>query len=277
TGVQEGIMVTFKFRNIKATNSSYGSVPTTNLKQWKYITTTSRWQINSEFTPDGQSQTTIERKSAVIILVLDCSSSLGSKFSTMKTHAKSFIEMMAKTNIGIGTTINTTHNGHEYVDLGLSVKWATCNVGATSPEGFGNEFRWGETSLADAYHRYSSNPTTLPLSADAANANWGGKWRMPTEVEMQELIDECKWERTSQNGRSGYKATSKKNGNSIFLPKAIWEKSGNVSYYALYYWSSSLIDSEYAYCMEEDRVGGRLVWMVNGSRNISRSVRAVFK
>ena len=272
TGVQDGIMVTFKFRNIKTTNSSYGSVPTTNLKQWKYITTTSRWQINSEFTPDGQSQTTIERKSAVIILVLDCSSSLGSKFSTMKTHAKSFIELMAKTNIGLGTTINKTHNGHEYVDLGLSVKWATCNVGATSPEGLGNEFRLGETTLADG----SSNPTTLPLSADAANANWGGKWRMPTKAEMQELIDKCKWTSTKQNGRSGHKVTSKKNGNSIFLPNAKWVSYGDVSFYELRYWSSSLIDSEWAYYMEENKYGS-VVWLVNGSRNSLKSVRAVFK
>ena len=142
------------------------------------------------------------------------------------------------------------HNGHEYVDLGLpsGLKWATCNVGATTPEEYGNYYAWGEITTKEVYssetYTYTSTPTRLPLSADAANVNWGGKWRMPTGDEMEELIDSnnCTWEWTTQNGVNGYLVTSNNNGNSIFLPAA-----GERQNYDLdnegsngYYWSSSL-------------------------------------
>ncbi len=71
-----------------------------------------------------------------------------------------------------------SYNGHEYVDLGLSVKWATCNVGATKPEEYGNYYAWGETttksSYAESNYTYSNSPTTLPLNKDAASVNMGG-------------------------------------------------------------------------------------------------------
>ena len=79
------------------------------------------------------------------------------------------------------------HNGHEYVDLGLSVKWATCNVGASSPEDTGYDFAWGETKPKATYTE--SNSVTYGNSSigniagdaryDAARANWGGSWRLP--------------------------------------------------------------------------------------------------
>ena len=122
----------------------------------------------------------------------------------------------------ISAKTSGTHNGHEYVDLGLSVKWATCNVGATSPEEHGDYFAWGETQPKIKYskdnYEYNYNPKTLPLIVDAAYVNWGGTWRMPTKLEMEELYDNCIWEWIVQNGVVGYKITSKKNGNSIFLP-----------------------------------------------------------
>ena len=134
-------------------------------------------------------------------------------------------------------------NGHEYVDLGLSVKWATCNVGASSPEGYGDYFAWEETkpktiydwstydwcngssSTLTKYNNSSSygtvdNKTQLDFSEDAARANWGGSWRMPTDAELTELREQCTWSWTTQNGVNGYKVTSKSNGNSIFLPAA---------------------------------------------------------
>ncbi len=142
------------------------------------------------------------------------------------------------------------HNGHEYIDLGLpsGLKWATCNVGATTPEEYGDYFAWGETETKEVYYRdtytYTSTPTRLPLSADAANVNWGGKWRMPTGDEMEELMDtnNCTWEWTTQNGVNGYKVTSKKNGNSIFLPAAGERQNYNLTNEGSdgYYWSSSL-------------------------------------
>ena len=139
------------------------------------------------------------------------------------------------------------HEGHEYVDLGLSVKWATCNVGASKPEDYGNYYAWGETSTKSLYTRdniktygKSMGDINGNSSYDAARANWGGKWRMPTKAEMQELIDKCTWTWTTQNGVKGYKVTGP-NGNSIFLPAA-GDRSGSSLYSAGghgYYWSST--------------------------------------
>ena len=137
-----------------------------------------------------------------------------------------------------------TENGHEYVDLGLSVKWATCNVGANKPEDYGDYFAWGETkpktSYSESNYSYTSNPTTLPLSADAARANWGGSWRMPTRAEQDELCEQCTWTWTTQNGVNGYRVTGT-NGNSIFLPAAGYRDDSTL-YFASdgHYWSSSL-------------------------------------
>ena len=140
--------------------------------------------------------------------------------------------------------VSGIENGHEYVDLGLSVKWATCNVGATKPEAFGDYFAWGETSPKNSYtesnYTYSNNPSTLPLNKDAASVNMGGKWRMPTKKECQELIEKCSLEQITQNGVYGYKVIGP-NGNFIFLPAAGYrsrdELSGNGT--SGCYWSSS--------------------------------------
>lgn len=137
----------------------------------------------------------------------------------------------------------TEENGHAYVDLGLSVKWATCNVGANKPEEYGDYFAWGETQPKSTYDwstyklcngseytltKYCHNgnmgsvdkKTVLEASDDAATANWGGSWRMPTDAEFTELFGNCAWKWTTQNGVDGYKLTSTKNGKSIFLPAA---------------------------------------------------------
>ena len=130
-----------------------------------------------------------------------------------------------------------TINGHEYVDLGLSVKWATCNVGANSPEEYGNYYAWGETSTKSSYT--SDNSKTYGKSMgdigsdsayDAARANWGGSWRLPTYEEMQELIDNCDWTWTTQGGKRGYKVTSRKNGVSIFIPAAGYRYGTSLHY-----------------------------------------------
>ncbi len=131
-----------------------------------------------------------------------------------------------------------THNGHEWVDLGLSVKWASCNVGASKPSDYGNYYAWGEVQTKSEY--WDSNCTTWEKSMgdiagdpayDAARYNWGGKWRLPTKAEWNELVDNCTWTWTEQGGHKGYRVTSKKNGASIFLPAAGWR------------YGSSLIDA----------------------------------
>lgn len=146
-----------------------------------------------------------------------------------------------------------TLNGHDWVDLGLpsGTKWATCNLGANSPEEYGDYYAWGETSpwkyaskgaYADRYYKYyggsdgvftkycndashgkngfTDNLTTLEASDDAATVNWGSGWRMPTKDELDELKNNCTATSTNQNGVNGLLFTSRSNGNSIFLPCA---------------------------------------------------------
>ena len=144
-------------------------------------------------------------------------------------------------------------NGHDWVDLGLSVKWATCNVGASKPEDYGNYYAWGETSTKTEYTKDNSKTWEKSMgdiegnsSYDAATANCGGAWRMPTTAEMQELRDRCNWKWTTQNGVKGYKVTGP-NGNSIFLPAAgcrygsSLDDAGSFGYY----WSSTPEDNDY--------------------------------
>ena len=143
------------------------------------------------------------------------------------------------------STTNTI-NGHEWVDLGLSVKWATCNVGASSPSDYGDYFAWGEISTKSSYTKDNSKTYNKHMGYiagnsqyDAARANWGSTWRMPTEKEFQELKDQCTWTWTSLGGHSGYRVTSKTNGNSIFLPAAGW-RGGSLYSVGSYghYWSA---------------------------------------
>ena len=144
---------------------------------------------------------------------------------------------------------NTTINGHAYVDLGLSVKWATCNVGASSPEDNGDYFAWGETSTKSSYGPRNSKTFGKSsynydiggdASLDAARANWGGTWRLPTKAEVQELKDKCTWEWTTQ-GKKGCKVTGP-SGRFIFLPSAGC-RSGSLllenGLYDIKYWTST--------------------------------------
>ena len=160
------------------------------------------------------------------------SSSSASKSTSSSTSSSS--SSSAKKTSSSKATISGVHNQHEYVDLGLSVKWATCNVGATKAEGYGGYFAYGETTSKKNYtwetykhgsgssrlDKYNSvdGKDVLDAADDAATANWGGNWRMPTKAEVQELMTKCKWEWTTVNGTQGYKVISKTNGNYIFLP-----------------------------------------------------------
>lgn len=152
------------------------------------------------------------------------------------------------------------------VDLGLSVAWASCNVGASYPEDYGDYFAWGETTTKSSYTE--SNSVTFDLSIselesrgiigsdgnltatyDAATVNWGSPWRMPTLDEIKELIDNCTWSWTTLNRVKGYKATGP-NGNSIFFPAAGGRDKGAIGLDSNgLYWSStpSKDDSERAY------------------------------
>lgn len=157
-------------------------------------------------------------------------------------------------------------NGHKFVDLGLpsGTLWATCNVGAESPEDYGNYYAWGETSTKETYsfdtyfdtnddgHTFAKynnegGKTVLDPEDDAAHVNWSGSWRMPTKAECEELIDNCTWTWTTQNGINGYKVTSNKAGYTdkfIFLPAAGYHSLSGLRIVGSYgsYWSSSLYE-----------------------------------
>lgn len=149
-----------------------------------------------------------------------------------------------------------TIEGHEYVDLGLpsGIKWATCNVGAGSPEKHGNYYAWGETKTKNLYaeeNNLTKGKNLQDISGnvtyDVARANWGGTWRTPTRAEMQELQSNCMWEWTQINGVNGVKITGP-NGNSIFLPASGAVEntmSNNVGELGLYWSSTSLETSAY--------------------------------
>ena len=170
----------------------------------------------------------------------------------------------------------------EAVDLGLSVKWATCNVGAEKPEDFGGYYAWGETETKTNYAvtnykfwlsgietsdaRYSKynknekfgtvdNKTVLDPEDDVASVKWGGSWRMPTKEEFTELIENCTWVWISRNGVNGYKVTSNKTGytdSSIFIPA-----TGSFYFDSFFYdgsdgsyWCNSLVDKN-PYMLDE--------------------------
>ena len=171
---------------------------------------------------------------------------------------------------------------HEYVDLGLSVKWATCNVGADKPEDYGDYYAWGElepkenfswanyrfrtrgndevhvrfnkytsmyyTAMLDADHRYyiADDKTRLDPEDDVAHVKWGGNWRLPTDEEMNELVDSCTWTWTTMNSVNGCLVTSNRSGytdRSIFLPAAgtyAFEPNNRSVGIWGHYWSSSV-------------------------------------
>ncbi len=134
------------------------------------------------------------------------------------------------------------HNGYEYVDLGLSVKWATCNLGADNPEEFGGYYAWGEVSTKSTYtldnYTLTASPTVLPQHLDAANYIMKGNWRMPTKAEFKELIDNCKMTTLSY----GVKFTAS-NGKYIILPFAGFKEDKLKSTEYGYYWTSNLYPS----------------------------------
>ncbi|MBO4416912.1 MAG: Ig-like domain-containing protein [Bacteroidales bacterium] len=188
----------------------------------------------------------------------------GTAIITATTYDGGFYETCT---ITVAPSIGS-ENGHYWVDLGLpsGIKWATCNVGASTPEAGGGYYAWGETVTKTSYtwNNYSlcrgSNRsmtkycnfssfgkldciTKLELEDDAAYVNWGGNWRMPTRTEMAELINNCTWAWETEGDVNGYRVTSKTNGNSIFLPASGSRDDASASNSTSiqgYYWTSSL-------------------------------------
>ena len=171
-------------------------------------------------------------------------------------------------------------NGHEFVDLGLSVKWATMNVGAATPQESGDYYAWGELEPKEIYNwvtyrfctegdtvydvqlsKYNTKKnhgtvdklTSLSRADDVASVNWGGSWRYPTIEEIEELADEnnCTWKWTTIKGVDGYKVKSKKKGYKrryIFIPETSTLLNFGIEDTKAkgIYWTSSLIEAFYA-------------------------------
>lgn len=158
-----------------------------------------------------------------------------------------------------GVTPPTPQPTMEYVNLGLysGLKWAKCNLGASKPSDYGDYYAWGETTpktdCSWATYKWGTESnitkynttdgkTVLDPEDDAATATLGSHWRMPTKDEMYELLDNCTWTWTTQDGKNGYEVKSKTNGNAIFLPAAgfregsEFDSAGSLGIY----WSSSL-------------------------------------
>ena len=158
---------------------------------------------------------------------------------------------------------------HQKVDLGLSVYWAGWNVGASSPEDYGDYYAWGETNAKSSYTKDNSSTYGKSMGSiagnstyDVASVEWGGNWRMPTKDEFQELMDRCTWTWTTYKGVDGYKVTGP-NGNSIFLPAAGCRYGWSLNYKGSYgsYWNATPdeSDSDGAYFLdfnENDRSTG---------------------
>lgn len=198
-------------------------------------------------------------------------------------------------------------NGYEYVDLGLSVKWATCNIGASKPEEYGDYYAWGETETKSTcswanykfrasgdspdnikFNKYSTDRnygindcrSGLELEDDVANVRWGGKWRIPTEKERDELYNNCSWTWTSVNGINGYLVKSRKPGftdRSIFLPAAGFIDDTGIHHENTFgaYWSSTLVtDCRYVWYLNFD---SDKVQMYGSLRCYGFSIRPVCK
>ena len=225
------------------------------------------------------------------------------KFEIKKTGYVTIIEYnnINSSTFNLRKTLEPTPtdiiNGHKYVDLGLSVKWATCNIGASSPSDYGNYYAWGETTTKATYLTNNSSTYEKKISEikgdnryDAARANWGNNWRLPTMQEFQELNSRCSWTWTTLEGRQGYKITGP-NGNSIFLPAAgfilgstlneanadgtPWSSSPNETNSYGYYWTSTPNgeDTQYACRLYFSNDSHGLYW---GSRSSGLCIRPVY-
>lgn len=165
------------------------------------------------------------------------------------------------TNGQIVESIYMEDQGFKPVDLGLSVKWASCNLGADKPEGSGEYYAWGEVNVKSDYNANNSKTYSYSLSElrsmkiidsknvllpskDVVTQKMGKDWRMPTKEETQELLDNCTWEWVLNNGSKGFKVTGK-NGNYIYLPAKGYffgaqlydtDETGN-------YWTSTCYDN----------------------------------
>ena len=240
----------------------------------------------------------------------------------MKQLTKAVAALILTTFCVVGSMSAQTHNGHAYVDLGLpsGTLWATCNVGATTPEDYGSCYAWGETTIKSTYnwgsYKYANGPhdkltkycnknddgsdgvadnltkycnksddgnngftdnlTELQAGDDPATYNWGSDWRTPSKAQWDDLLQNTTNQWTTRNGVAGRQFTSKRNGQTLFLPAAGSRYYGEFSSLGSYgyYWASSL-QTDYPRYAWRFFFGSDGYSMNGGNRSLGFSVRPI--
>ncbi|MBD5360457.1 MAG: hypothetical protein HDR87_07075 [Bacteroides sp.] len=187
---------------------------------------------------------------------------------------------------------NDMVTGHEYVDLGLpsGTRWATCNVGASSPQDNGNYYAWGDITLKEMYDEKSSQTSgedknqlfakgiinivdNLHSKSDVAYVQWKYPWRTPTKADFAELLKYCTWSWDKQMDKDGYKITGP-NGRSIFLPAAGYTDGKKLIMNGINgYWSSTISEGRYKAFSLDFTNGEKYIY--DNYRYIGLSVRPV--
>ncbi|MCQ2170649.1 MAG: hypothetical protein MJY48_03725 [Bacteroidales bacterium] len=222
----------------------------------------------AELTSDNTVSVSVETAASgfVVKALFEGSAKITMKFTDTHGNVKT-----AAATVEVGTA-------HEYVDLGLSVKWAVCNIGAETAEASGDYFAWGETAPKEKYEtsnyahcegepdtftkyctsidkgRAVDSKTVLESVDDAATVLWGENWRMPTKAEYEELVKSLEWSITM--GKTTVFTGTAKNGGTIVIPAAGYKQSKLSGSDCAYYWSSTLVDNNcgqaYYFYGEED-------------------------
>lgn len=244
---------------------------------------------------DGDGRLSLKDLTLLIKYVADCQTSWGTTQNAVQLKPVADVDCNGNVTLADVSALRDVllHAGigqepivHEAVDLGLSVKWATMNIGATSVTDFGDYFAWGETQPKQSYteenYLYYTEGAYQSIGNDiggtrydAAKAQWGDEWRLPTLIDINQLKSRCTWEKVTLNGVSVYRVTGP-NGNFIYLPLSGY-RMGNETLYAgteFYYWCSMKPSTaSAAYCLYSQNYTGN--WSAN--RSYGFTIRPVKK
>lgn len=239
-----------------------------------------------EFLNMDKAELTSDNKESVAVEITASGFTVKALYEGSSTITMKFTDTHG--NIKTATATVEVGAAYEYVDLGLSVKWAVCNIGAQAAEAYGDYFAWGETvskekyetsnyahceGEPDTYTKYCTsidkgksvdNKTVLESVDDAATVLWGETWRMPTKAEMEELIKSLEW--SISVGKTTIFTGKAKNGGTIVIPAAGYKQSKLSSTDCAYYWTSTLVDKS---CSQAYYFYGEEDWFEEGQPAVS--------